>query len=483
MEGGDTTPRPLLLAGEWVQGKGEPIEAINPADGSLFGVAGTASVSQVEQAVAAARAAMDEGTWSRLLPHQRADVLYRIGELIGERADAIARMQVSENGKTYKESLGQVNSAASYFRYYAAVCETLPESLPPARGNYLSMTVHEPVGVVAAITPWNSPLTMGAQKLAPALAAGNAVIMKPAEWTSIASLELGRACVDAGLPSGLVSVLPGRGDVGKALIENPDVGMVSFTGGTETGKAIAEAVARRLIPVILELGGKSPNIILADADLERAAAGVTDGIFASGGQSCVAGSRVLVHDSVYVPFVQRLLDDARALRVGPPMDPDTDLGPLAAFAHRERVERYVAIAREEGATVALGGQRPSGSRYAAGAYYLPTILTDVDETHRVFREEIFGPVLTVVRFGTDDDLVRLANATDFGLGCGIWTGNYQAAWQVARAVDAGSVWVNTYKQLSIAASFGGFKDSGLGREKGVDGLRAYQQAKSVYWGL
>lgn len=483
MDRGDTRPCPLLLAGEWVKGEGQPIEAINPADGSLYRVAGTASTGQVAQAVAAARSAVNEGGWGRLLPHQRADVLYRVAELIRKRADDIAWMQVNENGKTYKESLGQVNSAASYFRYYAAVCETLPESLPPARGNYLSMTVHEPVGVVAAITPWNSPLTMGAQKLAPALAAGNGVVMKPAEWTSIASLELGRACVDAGLPPGLVSVLPGRADVGRALIGDPGVGMVSFTGGTETGKAIAHAVARRLIPVLLELGGKSPNIVLADADLERAAAGVADGIFASGGQSCVAGSRLLVHEGVYAAFMERLIARAGSLYVGPPTESDTDVGPLAAFAHRERVEKYVATAREEGAIVILGGERPTGGHYDAGAYYLPTILTGVDETHRVFREEIFGPVLTVTPFSTEDDLVRLANATDFGLGCGIWTGDYQAAWRAARAVDAGSVWINTYKQLSIAAPFGGFKDSGLGREKGIDGLRAYQQAKSVYWGL
>jgi len=479
----ESTAAPILLAGQWVAGEGEPIQAVNPADGSIHGTAGTASTAQVAQAVAAAAEAVDVGGWSDLRPHQRSAVLHRISDLIRERATDIAWIQVGENGKTFKESLGQVMNAAGTFRYYASVCETLPETLPPARGDYFCMTVHEPVGVVAAITPWNSPLTMGAQKLAPALAAGNGVIMKPAEWTSLVSLELGRACVDAGLPPGLVSILPGRGDVGQALVGDPGVGMVSFTGGTETGKIIARAVAHRLIPVILELGGKSPNIVLADADLDLAAVGVADGIFASGGQSCVAGSRLLVDEAVYTPFMDRLLERTSRLRVGPPADPETDIGPLAAFAHRERVEEYVEIGRQQGAEVLAGGKRPKGAVFDSGAYYLPTILTELTETSRVFHEEIFGPVLAVMRFGSEDALIRQANGTDFGLGCGIWTRDYPRAWRIAGAVKAGSVWINTYKQLSIAAPFGGFKDSGLGREKGIEGLRAYQQPKSVYWGL
>lgn len=473
--------QPLLLAGQWVPADGEPLEAINPADGSLYGVVGTASSAQTAAAVGAALAAVEQNDWSARLPHERASVLHEISDLIWERSEALAWVQVNENGKTFRESLAQARSAAATFRYYAAVCETLEDELTPARGPYLSMTTYEPVGVAAALTPWNSPLTMGAQKIAPALAAGNAVVLKPAEWTSLVALEMGRACVDAGLPKGLLSVLPGRGDVGRALVDDARVGMVSFTGGTATGKAIASAVARRLIPVVLELGGKSPNIVLRDADLDAAAAGVVDGIFASGGQSCVAGSRLLVDEHVYTEFMERLLDRTRALTVGPPADITTDIGPLAAFAHRERVERYVETGRQEGARVAIGGSRPSGKAFEKGAYYLPTVLTDLEPNATVCREEIFGPVLAVLPFASEEDLIERANDSDYGLACGVWTADYRKAWQVAKAVKAGSVWINTYKQLSIAAPFGGFKDSGLGREKGIQGLRVYQQPKSVYW--
>jgi len=298
---------------------------------------------------------------------------------------------------------------------------------------------------------------MGAQKLAPALAVGNGVIMKPAEWTSLVSLELGRACVDAGLPPDLVSILPGRGDVGQALVGDPGVDMVSFTGGTETGKIIARAVAHRLIPVILELGGKSPNIVLAAADLDLAAAGVADGIFASGGQSCVAGSRLLVNEAVYAPFMERLLErTSRLLRVGPPADPETDMGPLAAFVHRERVEEYVEIGRQQGAKVLAGGKRPTGAVFDSGAYYPPTILTEVTETSRVFREEIFGPVLAVLPFDSEDALIRQANATDFGLGCGIWTRDYPRGPGVlpvrSRPAPCGSTPINSSASRHLSAA-------------------------------
>lgn len=484
MRGKETlTTQPILLGGEWVAGEGEPLEAVNPVDGSVYGVAGTASPGQVETAVGAAAEAVDNSGWGQRLPHERASLLYRMAELIRERAEDLAWIQVRENGKTYRESLGQANSAAATFRYYAGVCETLEGEVTPARGEYIAMTVYEPVGVVAAITPWNSPLTMGAQKLAPALAGGNAVILKPAEWTSLVSLELGRACVDAGLPPGLLSVLPGRGDTGQALVGDPRVGMISFTGGTVTGKAIAAAVAQRLIPVILELGGKSPNIVLDDADLDHAAAGVVDAIFAAGGQSCVAGSRLLVDKRVYEPLMERMVKLASELRVGLPDDDSTDIGPLAAFSHRERVEQFVELGREAGARVELGGARPEGAAFERGAFYRPTILSGVAPTDTVFREEIFGPVLTVLPFESEEEIIRHANATDYGLACGIWTSDYRKAWRVARAVEAGSVWINTYRQLSIAAPFGGFKDSGLGREKGIQGMRIYQQPKSIYWGL
>lgn len=475
---------PLLLAGRFTGGEAADMEVVNPANGRGIGQVATASQAQIDAAVRTGRkAALAPGGWAARLPHERAAVLYAIADDITRNVDRIAELQMNENGKTRTESRGQALSAAGTFRYYAGVCESLGEEMPPARGDYFNITVYEPLGVVAALTPWNSPLTMAAQKIAPALAAGNAMVLKPAETTSLVTLALADCCVAAGLPDGLLSVLLGGRAVGEGLVNHPQVDCISFTGGTETGQAIARGVADRLIPLILELGGKSPHIVFADADLPAAAKAVASGIFGGTGQSCVAGSRLFVEASAVDAFRELLIAEAEKMVVAPPDTPEAVIGPLASFAQRDRVESYVKLGLEEGAAVTYGGKRPEGPKYAEGAYYLPTILENLDNSARVAQEEIFGPVLCMMTFSDEADLIAQANNSAYGLACGIWIGDYKRAWRVARGVEAGTVWINTYKQLSIAAPFGGFKMSGLGREKGIQGVRSYQQSKSIYWGL
>ncbi len=479
-----TRAKPFLIGGEWIGESTETIVSVNPASGEVNYEVCAATARDVDAAVDAARQAAASAAWRDMLPHKRARLLGKLADLIEARGEAFAQTQMLENGKVLAECRAQAASAAATFRYYAGVCETLGSELTPARGAYLSMTVYEPYGVVAAITPWHSPLTMEAQMVAPALAAGNAVILKPSEVTPSAGLALGQAALDAGIPAGVLNVLPGTGAVaGDALVRHAGVKFVSFTGGTASGRRIAAIAAEKLMPIALELGGKSPHIVFADANLEAAAAAVADGIFEAGGQSCVAGSRLFVQRAAYERVLGLVVERARALKIDLPDVPGAQFGPLASFAHRERVERYVTAARTDGATIVTGGERPGDRRLAAGAFYTPTVVAGLTNAASVCHQEIFGPVLCALPFEDEADLVAQANDSAYGLAAGIWTGDYQRAWRVARALEAGTVWINTYKQLSIAAPFGGFKDSGVGREKGTGGLRLYQQTKSWYWGL
>nr|WP_194734474.1 aldehyde dehydrogenase [Pseudomonas aeruginosa] len=476
--------QPICIAGEWRAGGGDLYESLYPATGEAVARLHAASLEDVEEAMAGAHRAFRESGWAQRKPHERATVLYRIAALIRERSEELAQLQRLDNGKPIRETRNLVASAAATFQFFAAACETLEESITPSRGDFVSMSVYEPMGVVVAITPWNSPIASEAQKLAPALAAGNAVVVKPAEITPLAALALARICDEAGLPRGLVSVLPGKGAlIGDALTRHPLARRVSFTGGTRTGKHIARIAADKMMPVSLELGGKSPTMVLADADLDHAVAGVLYGIFSSSGESCIAGSRLFVASERYDEFMERLAIGAAALRVGDPADERTQMGPLISARHRESVERYVEMGVAEGGRLRTGGVRPHGGAFDRGYFYTPTIIEGLTNGARLCREEVFGPVLVAMPFASEDALIEEANDSCYALAAGIWTRDFQRAWRLGRAVQAGTVWINTYKQFSISTPFGGWRDSGLGREKGSLGILQYMEQKSLYWGL
>jgi betaine-aldehyde dehydrogenase len=475
---------PICIAGEWRLGQGDRYATLYPATGEPVAYLNAASLADVEDAIVGADRAFRTSGWAQRKPHERAIVMYRIAQLIRERSEELAQRQRLDNGKPISETRALVASAAATFQFFAAACETLEETITPMRGDTLTMSVYEAMGVVAAITPWNSPIASEAQKLAPALAAGNAVVVKPAEVTPLMALELAKICYEAGLPHGLISVLPGKGSIiGDAITLHPLVRRVSFTGGTTTGKHIAHIAADKMMPVSLELGGKSPTMVFEDADLDHAVAGVLYGIFSSSGESCIAGSRLFVASSIYDTFLERLAAGAAALRVGDPADERTQMGPLITGKHRESIESYVAMGVEDGGRIRTGGGRLEGDAYAKGFYYLPTIIEGLTNDQRICQEEIFGPVLVAMPFDDEDALIEQANNSVYALAAGIWTRDYKKAWRIGRAVQAGNVWINTYKQFSIAAPFGGWRDSGLGREKGRLGILQYMEQKSMYWGL
>ena len=473
-----------LIGGRWRDGSGPQYSTEYPADGSVVAELHAASVADADEAVQAAEAARHRPSWAGLKPHQRALLLHRMAAGIRDRAEELAQLQRLDNGKPVSETRALVASAAGTFQYFAAACETLEDQVTPARGDYLTMSLHEPIGVVAAITPWNSPIASEAQKMAPALAAGCPVVIKPAEITPRMAIELARIGEAAGIPPGILSVLPGKGALlGDALVRHPLVKRVAFTGGTSVGLGIARLAADKLMGVSLELGGKSPTIVCADADLDHAVAGVLFGIFSSSGESCIAGSRAFVHRSVYAAFRERLLAGARALRVGDPALESTQMGPLVSGAHRESVERYVALGLAEGGQLLTGGARLAGSLYERGYYYPPTVIEGLPNGARMVQEEIFGPVLALLPWDDEAELIAQCNDNPYGLACGIWTRDYRSAWRLGAALQTGTVWVNTYKQFSSSTPFGGVKLSGTGREKGRLGILEYTTQKSYYWGL
>jgi acyl-CoA reductase-like NAD-dependent aldehyde dehydrogenase len=438
----------------------------------------------VDEAVQAAERACHQPDWAKRLPHERAGVLHRMAQGIREQAENLAQLQRLDNGKPIKECRALVASAAGTFQFFAAAAETWEDAVTPARGDFLTLSVHEPLGVVGAITPWNSPIASEAQKMAPALAAGCAIVIKPAEITPRMAIELARIAQQAGVPDGIVSVLPGKGSVvGDALVRHPLVKRIAFTGGTSVGMGIQRLAAEKLMPTSLELGGKSPTIVCADADLDHAVAGVIYGIFSSSGESCIAGSRAFVHASVYEAFKSRLLAAVRGLRVADPALETTHMGPLVNRGHRDSVERYVQLGREEGGRVLCGGTRPQGGYFDQGSYFLPTVIEGLPNTARMCREEIFGPVLALLPWTDEADLIAQCNDNDYGLASGIWTRDYKSAWRIGRALQTGTVWVNTYKVFSVSTPFGGVKLSGTGREKGRQGILEYTAQKSFYWGM
>lgn len=458
--------------------------SINPANGTIAGRVTITSRQELDKMVDAGWSAFCESGWKELFPHERAATLREIANRLHAERETLARLQMSDNGKPLPECRGMVNYAIGAFRYYASACETLETEVTPSRAQYVSMTVLEPYGLVATITPWNSPIMSDATKVAPALAAGNAVLLKPSENAPLLAPELARIATESGLPKNLLQVVQGPGsDIGAALVAHKGVQMISFTGGTDTGRVIGRSAADRVVPAALELGGKSPHIICADADLDLAVPGVVSGIFSSAGQSCVAGSRLFVESSIYETVLEQVVIRSKEIRVTAPDADGVEMGPLASFRHREQVEAFVARAREEGGRVLCGGARPRGDKYRDGAYYLPTVIDGLQPHSASCQEEAFGPVLVVLPFTDDADLISQANDTPFGLAAGVWTSDFKRSWHLGRALDAGSVWINTYKQSVTSTPFGGFKMSGIGREKGLDGLKLYAQTKSMYFGL
>jgi acyl-CoA reductase-like NAD-dependent aldehyde dehydrogenase len=473
-----------LIAGRWRDASGPEYTTEYPHDGSTVARLHAANAADVDEAVQAAEVARRQPAWARLKHHERAGILHRVAAGIRARAEELAQLQRLDNGKPIKECRALVASAAGTFQFFAAAAETWEETITPSRGDYLTMSVHEPLGVVGAITPWNSPIASEAQKLAPALAAGCAVVFKPAEITPRMAIELAKIAQQAGVPDGIISVLPGKGSVvGDALVKHPLVKRIAFTGGTTVGLGIQRLAAEKLMPTSLELGGKSPTIVCADADLDHAVAGVLYGIFSSSGESCIAGSRAFVHESVYDAFKARLLEGIRALRVADPSLEDTHMGPLVNMAHRASVERYVELGLQEGGKLLAGGKRPTGGYYDGGSYYLPTVFEGLPNSARMCQEEIFGPVLALLPWKDEADLIAQCNDNMFGLASGIWTRDFKNAWRIGSALETGTVWINTYKFFSISTPFTGVKMSGYGQEKGRLGILEYTSQKSFYWGL
>lgn len=472
-------PTQLLIGGEFrdaVSGKTFP--SINPATEEVIAQVAEADAPDIDAAVLAARAAYDNKNWSGMAARDRSKLLWKLGDLILQHADELAITETMDNGKPLFESRNvDVPMAAETFYYYAGWCTKIEGETIPVPGNYLNYTLREPYGVCGIITPWNFPLLMVAWKLAPALACGNTAVLKIAEETPLSCLRLGQLCQEAGFPDGVVNVVPGFGETaGRALVAHPGVDKISFTGSTGVGKEIVRTSAETLKKVSLELGGKSPNIVFADADIEAAVKGAFSGIFYGKGEVCCAGSRLFVEKCVHDKVMDKLLERARRLMPADPLDPKTRLGALVSKIQMERVLTYVRIGKEEGAHAVLDGGR-AGDR---GCFVKPTVFDSVDASMRIAREEIFGPVLSVLTFEDMDDLVEKANSTIYGLAAGIWTRDIGKAHTLARRIQAGTIWINAYGALSAETPFGGYKQSGFGRELGRCGIDLYTQVKSVW---
>lgn len=473
----------MLIGGTWQDSaSGEWIDSIEPFSGEVIAQVPRGNEVDAAKAVESAYQAYRASSWSALTATQRGALLRKLGDLIERDAVRLADIERSCNGKNITEVSGQVRNVAQWFYYYAGLADKIHGSVVPInKPGVFNYVRYEPLGVVVAITPWNSPLALTAWKMAPALACGNTIVIKPSEFTSPPLLELAALASEAGFPPGVINVVSGYGnEIGAALINHPRVAKVAFTGGDIGGQKVAEAAARNFKKVTLELGGKSANIVFADADFEQAVNGAIAGIFGAAGQTCMAGSRLLIERSIHDKFVARLIEVAGAARIGNPADPETQVGPIATHAQFEKILGYVEIARQDGATCVLGGTALSGAQYGQGQFVAPTIFTNVTNDMRIAREEVFGPILAVIPFDTLEEALEIANDTDFGLAAAVWTTDLHKAIYCSDRIEAGTVWVNNYRATSFTTPFGGYKRSGVGREGGLEGAQEYMQTKSVW---
>jgi acyl-CoA reductase-like NAD-dependent aldehyde dehydrogenase len=473
----------LLIDGKWVDAQsGKTFTTPNPSTGETLAEVAEGDKADIDKAVVAARRAY-EGKWSKISARDRGRLLYKLSQLIEEHASELAAMETQDNGKPIRESsFVDLPQVVENFEYFAGWATKIEGETIPVPGNMFNYTLREPVGVCGQIIPWNFPLLMAAWKLAPALAAGNTVVLKPAEQTPVTAMELGKLIQEAGFPDGVVNIVPGYGETaGAHLAAHPGIDKVAFTGSTEVGKLIAKAASDNLTKVSLELGGKAPNIVFADADIEQAVSGAMMGIFFNQGQVCCAGSRLFVAESVKDEFLSSLKEKAEKIKVGDPMQKETYMGPQVSCEQLDRIKSYVGYARDEGATVLSGGGSPDlDAGFKNGYFFQPTIFSDVNNKMRVAQEEIFGPVVSVIGFKDEDDLLRQANETIYGLSAGIWTRDIVRAHRFAKEIKAGVVWINTYNMFNAASPFGGYKQSGYGREMGKHALEMYTNVKSVW---
>lgn len=484
----ETDDAGLRVYGHYINGAATPsnsggyIESTDPVSGEVWSKIARGTAADVDKACCAAKTAFENPEWRGLSASARGKLLRQLGDLILENADWLASLEMKDNGKLIAELGNQMRYMSNYYYYYGGLADKIEgATIPSDKPGVFNFTRYEPLGVVACIMPWNSPLPLTSLKLAPALAAGNTVVLKPSEFTSASLLEFVKLVELAGFPKGVVNVVTGYGhEMGEALVSHPHVERIAFTGGPEAGRIINEQAARSMKRVTMELGGKSPNIIFEDADLDQALKGAVTGIFAASGQTCVAGSRLLVQRSIHDAFVDRLIAFLADVKFGHPSDPTTQIAPISTAPQMAKIEEYVRIAIKGGARLVRGGKRAKVDGYPNGLFYEPTIFTDVDNSMRIAQEEVFGPVLSVIPFDTEDDAVRIANDVKFGLAAGIWTENLARGIRMTEKVRAGTIWVNNYRSTSVTSPFGGFKMSGIGREGGIAGMMEYLELKSVW---
>jgi len=472
----------LFINGAFVAPNGgQYIDSFDPTTGKPWYQFAEAGAEDVSVAVEAARAAFAAPAWRRMTQTDRGRLVRRLAELVLEHADELALIETRDNGKLLKEMRAQMRAMPDSYTYFAGMADKLlGDTIPVNKLDMLNFNLREPIGVVGMITPWNSPLMLLAGTLAPCLALGNTVVVKPSEHASASTLALAELIMEAGFPAGVVNVVTGTGAVaGDPLTRHPGIAKLVFTGSTVTGRRIATNAAQNLVPCSMELGGKSPHVVFGDVDIDHAVNGVVSGVFAAAGQTCVAGSRCFVEASVYDRFVEALVERTRRVRVGLPTLEETDIGPLALSAQLAKVEGYVASGVRQGASIAAGGRRPQAAELAGGWYFEPTVMTDTDNSMDFMQEELFGPVVGVMPFSSEDEMIRLANDTRYGLASGIWTRDINRALRFARNVEAGTVWINTYRASSFMSANGGFKESGYGRRGGFDAMEEFSRLKNV----